>query len=192
MIGPGVMLAAMSPPGSASWSDRLLIVASLAGLAALVVLWGTALAIYGRLPDRFPTHFGASGRPDHWEVRSLGAWLVLPAIGTLVVALMVAAAWFCRWAALRKPQLVNIPFKDRFLAASPGRRAWIVEPIAAALALDAIMIAGLFLFLIVGTERVANGAWTELAPAGPAILVPLLVVVPLAGVGWTSWRAGQA
>jgi hypothetical protein len=120
------------------------------------------------------------------------AWYQLPGIGTGVIVLMLGAAWFCRWAAVRKPQLVNIPFKDRFLAASPDRRAWVIEPIAAALAVDSLAIAGLFLFILHGTERVANGAWATLSPAGFVLLIPFLVMAPLAGTAWTSWRSWKA
>jgi hypothetical protein len=120
------------------------------------------------------------------------AWYQLPGIATGIVLLMVGTAWFCRWAAARKPQLVNIPFKERFLAASPSRRAWIIEPIAASLALDGVAISGLFLYLLHGTERVANGAWPGLSPVGFAVLIPLLTLTPLAGVGWTCWRAANA
>lgn len=175
-----------SPP-----SLGLLLATNLLAVAGLVTLWGFAIRIYPKLPASIPLHFNGRGEPDRWEATTPMGWYQLPGVGTGVVVLMLGVAWFCRWAAMRKPQLVNIPFKDRFLAASPGRRAWIVEPVAAALALDGVMVGGLFLFILHGTERVANGAWTTLSPAGFAVLIPPLVLTPLAGVGWTAWRAGK-
>jgi len=173
-------------------SLRLPLVATLLAASGLVTLWGFAIVIFPRLPALIPVHFDGRGTPDRWVETTAGSWFSLPGIGTGVMAMMISAAWLCRWAAVHKPQLVNTPFKGRFLAASPGRRAWIVEPIATALAIDAIGLAGMFLFLLHGTERVANGAWSTLSPAGAVLFMPLLILSTLAGVGWTCWRAARA
>jgi hypothetical protein len=182
----------MRPDHALSPSIRLLLAATLLAAASLVTLWGFAITLYPKLPALIPLHFNGRGEPDRWEATTPMAWYQLPGIGTGVIVLMLGAAWFCRWAAVRKPQLVNIPFKDRFLAASPDRRAWVIEPIAAALAVDSLAIAGLFLFILHGTERVANGAWATLSPAGFVLLIPFLVMAPLAGTAWTSWRSWKA
>jgi uncharacterized membrane protein len=47
-----------------------------------------ALAVYGRLPEKVPTHFGLSGEPDDWTSRFPGAFLG-PAIATGVYALLI-------------------------------------------------------------------------------------------------------
>ena len=171
---------------------RLLLAATLLAAASLVTLWGFAITLYPKLPALIPAHFNGRGEPDRWKTTTPMGWYDLPGIGTGLIVLMLGAGWFSRWAALRKPQLVNIPFKDRFLAASPGRRAWVIEPIAAALALDGVAIAGLFLYILYGAERVANGAWTALSPTGFVVLIPLLTLVPIAGTALTCWRAGKA
>jgi hypothetical protein len=171
---------------------RLPLAATLLAASGLVTLWGYAIVVFPHLPALLPVHFNGRGEPDRWVATTAGSWFSLPGVGTGVMALMLGAAWFSRWAAIRRPQLVNIPFKDRFLAAPPHRRAWIVEPIVTALAVDAIGLAGMFLFLLHGTERVANGAWSTLSPAGALLFVPLLILVPLSGVGWTAWRAGKS
>lgn len=170
----------------------MLLAATLLGPAGLIALWGLAIHLFPTLPALIPEHFNSRGEPDRWCATTPMAWYRLPAIATGVIAMVIAAGWFCRWAAVRKPQLVNIPFKDRFLAASPERRAWIVEPIAAALAIDGVAVAGIFLYILHGTERVANGGWTTLSPAGFVILIPPLTLLPLVGTGWTCWRASQA
>lgn len=56
-------------------------------LIALMVVF--ALAVYGRLPERIPTHFDFSGRPDDWTNRFPGAF-VLPAITAGVYILLFA------------------------------------------------------------------------------------------------------
>lgn len=170
----------------------LLLAATLLATSGLVTLWGFAITLYPRLPALIPLHFNGRGEPDRWEARTPIAWYQLPGIATIVVAVVLGAAWFSRWAAIRKPDLVNIPFKQRFLAASPSRRGWIIEPIAVALALDGVAIGGLFLYILHGTERVANGAWPVLSPVGFAVLIPLLILMPLAGTVWACWRAGKA
>lgn len=173
-------------------SLRLPLVATLLAASGLVTLWGYAIVTFVRLPALIPVQFDGRGTPNRWVATTAGNWFSLPGIGTGVMVMMIAAAWFCRWAAVHKPQLVNTPFKDRFLAASPARRAWIVEPIVLALAVDAVTLAGLFLTMLYGTERVANGAWSTLSPAGPVLFMPLLILSTLAGVGWTCVRAARA
>jgi uncharacterized membrane protein len=48
-----------------------------------------ALAVYGRLPERIPTHFGLSGEPDGWTARFPGAFLA-PAMAAGVYLLLIA------------------------------------------------------------------------------------------------------
>jgi uncharacterized membrane protein len=65
------------------------------GLSTLDVLTlgilagGVALtaAVYTRLPDPMPTHFGVDGRPNGWMPRAVGAWVAL-AVGIAVVLLL--------------------------------------------------------------------------------------------------------
>ena len=51
-------------------------------LASLVSLLGLVAGYWTQLPERIPTHFGASGRPDGWGGRSM--LLLLPLV-TLVM-----------------------------------------------------------------------------------------------------------
>jgi uncharacterized membrane protein len=61
-----------------------------AGLAAV----GFALAHYGDLPERIPTHFDASGAPDGWSDRSLVQILLLPLMTLGLGGFMGLLAYF--------------------------------------------------------------------------------------------------
>lgn len=47
-----------------------------------------ALAVYGRLPEQVPTHFGLSGEPDGWTPRFPGAFL-MPLLAAGVYLLLI-------------------------------------------------------------------------------------------------------
>jgi uncharacterized membrane protein len=52
-------------------------------------------AVYGRLPDPMPTHFGLDGRANGWMPRHVGAW-ALPATAVVVTALARGGAFLLR------------------------------------------------------------------------------------------------
>jgi len=64
-------------------------------LALLAAGFVFTAAVYPRLPDPLPTHFGLDGRVNGWMPRQVGAWL-LPAIAVLVTALARGGAWLLR------------------------------------------------------------------------------------------------
>jgi hypothetical protein len=55
-------------------------VADVGSVVAILAAWGMAFRSYPKLPDRFPIHFGFSGRPDSWG-RKEWVWF-MPAIST--------------------------------------------------------------------------------------------------------------
>lgn len=57
------------------------------GLAILLGTFAITLAVYPRLPDPMPSHFGISGTADGWMPRDVAAWL-LP-LGTLALGLPI-------------------------------------------------------------------------------------------------------
>jgi len=59
-------------------------VAEVGSVVTLVAAWIMAFRAYPRLPDRFPIHFGFSGRPDSWG-RKEWVWF-MPAISTAIYA----------------------------------------------------------------------------------------------------------
>lgn len=57
------------------------------GPVLIVLMIAFALAVYGRLPEQVPTHFGLSGEPDGWTSRFPGAFLA-PAIAAGLYVLL--------------------------------------------------------------------------------------------------------
>ena len=56
-------------------------------IGLLLLVFVITAAVYGRLPDPMPTHFGPSGRPNGWMARPWGAWLV-PGLSVALAALL--------------------------------------------------------------------------------------------------------
>src|SRR5215213_8400650 len=55
--------------------------------AVLAAMWIAAAIVYGRLPERIPTHWNAAGQVDGYSGRLMGAFL-FPAIATASLAMM--------------------------------------------------------------------------------------------------------
>jgi uncharacterized membrane protein len=87
------------------------IFAALLGGAAIL-----QLATTGALPDRIPTHFGASGVPNAWMTRGGYTTFMLAFTVGLPILVVAAIGVLPRLA----PRLVNLPNRDHWLA--PGRR----------------------------------------------------------------------
>ncbi len=87
------------------------------GLALVVLLH--AIATYGLLPERIPVHLGLDGMPDRFADRSLAKWLLLP----LLLLVLQALFEFLARVIVRRPDLVNIPDKERYVALPPRWRA---------------------------------------------------------------------
>ena len=61
----------------------------LAATIGLLVVWGVYLANYNRLPQIIPTHFGASGLPNHWGNRSMLTMFPILSLAAYVAAMGV-------------------------------------------------------------------------------------------------------
>lgn len=59
------------------------------GAAVLAAMWAFALAVFGRLPARVPTHWNLQGEVDGWMARFPGG-VMAPLIATGVYALLLA------------------------------------------------------------------------------------------------------
>lgn len=145
------------------WSatDRLL--AALATLGALLLL-GAVPAVWSRLPDRVPTHFGFTGQPDAWGAR--GTLLLLPLIGWVMYLSLLALT--------RVPHLYNYP-----VAITP-ENAETQYRLARRLVLAlAAVVVWLFLAIFAGSALVALGTEGAL-PSGlltAGIAAPFLVTL---------------
>ena len=76
----------------------------------------------GGLPERVATHFAFDGRANGWMTRHAYAWTM----GILALALPFGVWISAGWLPRRWPKLVNVPFRNYWLAparrqAAPGR-----------------------------------------------------------------------
>jgi uncharacterized membrane protein len=62
------------------------------GVAAVVAMWIFALAVFPRLPEQVPSHWGLDGQVDDWMPKLPGAFIA-PLVGTLVLALLHGLPW---------------------------------------------------------------------------------------------------
>ncbi len=74
-----------------------------------------AAASYDALPERLPVHFDVSGQPDRWADKSWSSWLALPLSAAGLTALLYLASGLVALAR-RKPKLLSLPHKEKFLA----------------------------------------------------------------------------
>lgn len=154
-----------------------------AWLAAGLIACSAALvlATTAGLPPVVASHFAADGRANGWMSREAYAWMM--ALMSLVTPYAVwgAAAWLPR----RWPRLVNLPFRDYWLA--PERR----EATLARLGrmglwmglLSAALIAGIHVEVVLANRRVPPAAGDGML----WVLGPFVVVI-VALVVWTAWR----
>ncbi|MEM0963526.1 MAG: DUF1648 domain-containing protein [Bacteroidota bacterium] len=132
-----------------SWSRLLLWTLALGLIAWAVMLWPA-------VPEKIPAHFDASGEPDRWADRSLGAWLTLPLVGLGLAGVMEGTS-----ALIRRPGApgLNLPNKDAILAL-PGESRQRVLAVAAA------WIRWVGVVSLVGFGFIQVGTWVEAQGAG--------------------------
>ena len=138
----------------AGWIARGALALSLVmGLLAL----GQAVAAWPDIPARVPVHFGASGRPDAWDDKSLAAIFVLP-IMALFMGPGIGLLGLAAVGSHRPP-----PERTELRAALP--------PLAIFLGLIAALSSALLAGLSMGAVDVARGraetlGWWPLAGGG--------------------------
>lgn len=158
-------------------------VSVLLALAALLGLWGCALWLWPALPARIPVHFDGSGAPDRIVERSVGAWFLLPAVGTVMVLAFAFAlpAWILRLAASNSPFL-NVPRKQELACLPPAARERAVAPMVVLMRTIAAEVAVVFGLILWGSARVASGAWSVLPPGLVWIPIGLLLATTIVSV----------
>lgn len=120
------------------------------------------MASYRELPDTIPTHFAADGAADsHGDKATL---LIITTIGLAVTLMMSVIP--------RYPQLYNIPF-----AIDSTKRAAAINVLNGMTRKLNLCVSLLFLLLIGGTIRIANGKWDTLPSLGLGIILALIVAI---------------
>jgi uncharacterized membrane protein len=134
------------------------------GLSLLLVIFMFAMVAvhWSQFPDRVPTHFSFSGKPNGW--RGKGLLLILPSIAAIV--------WIVITVSQRYQRLINVPFtidRDSPEVQSVLRSMMIAEKTTVAL---------LFAWLMRGIVRTALGR-AEGIGQGFLPLALALIFVPL-------------
>jgi len=142
---------------------RWLTLATLAAAAAaLAILWGD-------VPDRWVVHWGLSGRPDGWAVKSVPAAAMPLLVGLFAWILMEGVALWLRWRRARNAVVM-----------SPEMAAVQVTVLRAAALAVALLMAGLSLALPL------------LRPRSPAPLAAAALACVAGVIAATRfWASGQ-
>ena len=126
-----------------------------------------------QLPDRIPTHYGISGRPDAWSDRSVFTWFLLPVLAIGMALLMVWVQRFTR----KHPGLVNLPSSTRLVDLPEPAREPILEALAGFLALVQTEILAIFTLIQIATFISAIGG--ESRGIMIAVLVLAVAIAPI-------------
>lgn len=147
------------------WPRMVLILATVAWLVALIWLVAT-------LPERVPTHWSGGGTPDGWSSKAfaIGFAVLLP------VVFFFPMIWLSRLA-LVWPDGVNVPHKEWWL--DRPRRLVRFERL---LREDLMVIVGITLLLMVGTDLIIGYAAHQPGGTVPAGWFPVLLVAYLAAL----------
>jgi ABC-type Na+ efflux pump permease subunit len=149
-------------------------------ILALMAVWALAVALWPRLPERFPVHYDIRGVPDRWDTRDPLSWYALPLIDTVLSALLLLVGAFIPGFAARWPELVNVPQKEKFVRLPPEARARALRPAQSMLAVLVFLMNGLFVYLVWGSWAVATGQRSTL---GAWIMIPFFAGV----IGLLVW-----
>jgi uncharacterized membrane protein len=150
-------------------------------LVAMAGVWWLAIAAWPELPDRIPMHFDAAGRPDGRAPRSPWLWFGLPAFASGLGAWFgLVLPRFLVTAARRNSGWLNMPDAKRFRALPEASRLRAVEPVATALGCMALLLQGLFGWIVHGIATVASGTASTL-PSTPVLGFEVGIV---ATAGW--------
>jgi len=152
------------------------------GLAAAII--GNlviALVEWPTLPERIPVHFDAGGSPDGWAARSPWVWFGLPALATGLgggLGLLLPLA-IVRMARTNSPWL-NVPSKATFVALPVDARERVALAAANWLVVLAIATQGVFVWIAIGSAKVARGEWRLLPPWPSYVLIAFVVLCAVA------------
>lgn len=180
-IAPPAAVAALVPdpaPSSLLFQRIALAIGLVSGLIAMV----HASLFYNDLPERVPTHFAFSGKPDAWAPRSVGNVFVLPVMALIIGAgLGLLALYMARAkrSLRRNDRGVSLQAQLRF-------RSAISLFIAGMGILVTVMLAG----LSIGSIEVGLGRSAQL-PLWTTILSVLMLLFALGGSLFLAFRYGQ-
>ena len=161
----------MSKPKSA-------ILRALAALnfALLAAMASFAWLTYDSLPRRIPIHFDMTGRPNRFAEKGFELF-ILYLLPFFLTALLHVAAWMVS----RRPQAINLPNKEKFLALPPERREPVYDLLCGFFYAQSASINILFLSIVIGITLAAQSASKALNPVYIFPALGLVLLTSLVG-----------
>lgn len=147
--------------------SKLILCASILSLAGV---WLLAFGLWPSLPERLPMHFNAQGLPDRIAPRCIWSWFPLPILSTGMTAFMLGIGAAVLSLSVRRPDMVNIPSKEKFLALGPEARTRVLEPLRAMLFGMPLVVNLIFCYVLLGIYAVATETMRVL-PLWPVALL---------------------
>jgi uncharacterized membrane protein len=126
-------------------------------LVANAAVWVIALVMWDGLPERIPLHFDFHGVPDRWGAPSVGNWLGMPILSSIISLTMAGAALATGALARHVPGIVNVPDKGLWLTLPSEARVRSLGSVRALLAWVGVGLNCLFGGMLACTSAVANG-----------------------------------
>lgn len=128
----------------------------LVGLLLLTTAFSYVRVHYDQLPASIPTHFGVSGHPDAWSVKSVWSVYAPLLLGLGIYLAMVMLNLFLVIRPEDPARILNIPQRDKERL-GPERLEAIRALTARVLAAINFTMAAMFAFLAYGSANVALG-----------------------------------
>ena len=168
----------LAEPGGATLAKLVFGVCLFAGIATVVY----ATVTYEAMPDRVPTHFGASGEADAWSDKSVASVMLVPSLNLVVCPFIALMALLTARAKLS----VRGGSGGRSIEAQKAFRAAIANLLSG----TALLTCALMSYLSVQSIRVGLGEIQSLG-AGIWWITGGMIVYLLGGLIWIIARYGQ-
>jgi hypothetical protein len=146
-----------------------------------VGLWGVSVHLYPVLPEKIPTHFGVSGRPDSWG--SPTDWFAVP----ILLSFPVFLGFIFTRLAFENRSFVNLPNKAEFLLLSPEAQGRVIRRLDGQLAIIMALLLGQALYTQWQTYKIALAQASQLG-IGSNLL--MLAIFPF--TAWMLWSSFHA
>jgi len=137
---------------------------------------------YHELPERVPTHFGISGRPDAWRPKSFWTVMLLP----LFTLVMGAGLPVMAYLVARAKRAVRYP--QTHISAEAQRR--FRQAMTRFLSCIAVVVTGMLLMMSIDSVRVGLGRAERLSPASMALGIGVAVLGVVCAI-YFIFRYGQ-
>jgi uncharacterized membrane protein len=136
-------------------------------LVVAALLLGWSASTYADLPLRIPMHFNSRG-VDRWAAKSVSTWFYIPLLGIGLCALNYVIGGLLAG----RPQLMNIPRKDRLLALPVERQQRVMRWFW-------LLVQTIGLVEVVLMSIAQYGVWRAASArlsAGTVIVVPVMII----------------